>query len=84
MTRRSAAVLAAINERPGASNREVAAAAGVVDQGQISRLLARLQRLELIENVGDRPQTGPHEWHLTGQGAALRNKLAAIAQRGGG
>ena len=36
----------------GPSNREVAHAAGVKDQGQISKLLARLQTHGLLQNTG--------------------------------
>jgi AcrR family transcriptional regulator len=76
MTHRSAAVLAAISRTPGAANWQIAEAAGVLDKGQISRLLSRLQRLELIKNLGERPRTGPHEWHLTDRGIELRRELA--------
>jgi len=51
---RSSRVLAVFAAQPGASNREVANAAEVSDEGQISRLLARLQNLGLIHN----PETG--------------------------
>jgi hypothetical protein len=49
---RSARVLAVIAAQPGASNREVADGAEVSDEGQISRLLARLKNLGLIHNPG--------------------------------
>jgi AcrR family transcriptional regulator len=52
LTYRTARVLRAIGERPGASNREVADQAGIVDQGQISRLLSRLESLGLVANTG--------------------------------
>jgi AcrR family transcriptional regulator len=52
LTYRTVRVLKVIGERPGASNREVAEQAGVIDQGQISKLLGRLERLGLIENRG--------------------------------
>ena len=52
LTYRTLRVLGAVAERPGASNREVGAAAGMTDQGQISKLLARLEGLGLIANVG--------------------------------
>ncbi len=53
LTYRTARVLGAIAERPGVSNRIVAELAGVADQGQISKLLARLERLGLTFNAGD-------------------------------
>jgi len=52
VTYRTARVLKTIGERPGASNREVADQAGIIDQGQISRLLSRLESLGLIANQG--------------------------------
>jgi len=69
LTYRTVRVLAAIRERPSASNREVADGAGIADQGQISKLLARLEGLGLIENV-DRDQNKgvPNEWRLTTRG----------------
>ena len=50
VTYRTLRVLGALAQRPGASNRVVGELAGVPDQGQISKLLARLERLGLIEN----------------------------------
>jgi AcrR family transcriptional regulator len=72
VTHRTLRVLAVIAETPGAGNRDIAVASGISDQGQISRLLARLQKLELIESVGERHRTGPHQWHLTERGEELR------------
>lgn len=69
LTYRTMRVLTAIKERPGASNREIAQRAGVVDPGQMSKLLARLERLALIENTGDgRSKGGSNEWRLTERG----------------
>lgn len=69
LTYRTVRVLNAIADRPGASNREVARGAGISDQGQISKLLARLERLELIENVGHgQPRGAPNRWRLTERG----------------
>jgi hypothetical protein len=48
LTYRTVRVLTVISEHPGASNREIAEGSGIVDQGQISKLLTRLSRLELI------------------------------------
>jgi AcrR family transcriptional regulator len=69
LTYRTVRVLTAIREHPGGSNREVADGAGIADQGQISKLLSRLERLNLIENV-DRTQSkgAPNEWRLTERG----------------
>ncbi len=69
LTYRTVRVLSALRERPGASNREVADGAGIADQGQISKLLARLHGLGLIENLDRLPSKGaPNEWRLTDRG----------------
>lgn len=71
-----AAALLAIRERAGISNRDVAFAASVLDQGQISRLLARLRHLELIENrVPTGVRSASNSWHLTGLGEEALNEL---------
>ena len=73
MTYRTIRVLSAIREHPGASNRAIAHAAGIVDQGQISKLLKRLTRQELIENLGDGQSRGAsNAWHLTALGAQVQ------------
>jgi AcrR family transcriptional regulator len=72
LTYRTVRVLMIIAEHPGASNREIAKGSGIVDQGQISKLLTRLERLKLVENVGDGAEKGAaNAWHLTGRGAQL-------------
>jgi DNA-binding MarR family transcriptional regulator len=73
-TYRTARVLSAIAANPGASNRAVAAAAGILDEGQASKLLKRLAGLGLIENMAqDREPGGANAWRLTAQGEeALR------------
>jgi len=72
LTYRTARVLAAIGDYPGASNREVAERAGVVDQGQISKLLARLQARGLIAKAAPAQARGaPNSWQLTERGRAM-------------
>jgi AcrR family transcriptional regulator len=72
LTYRTVRVLVAIDRRPGSSNREVAEASDIVDQGQISKLLNRLARLELIENRGaGQEKGGANAWQLTGRGEQL-------------
>jgi hypothetical protein len=72
LTYRTVRVLMGIAAHPGASNREIADRAGVVDQGQISKLLTRLERLELIANSGGGQQHGTaNAWSLTARGAEL-------------
>ncbi len=69
LTYRTARVLQAIAETPGISNRSVGDNAGVADQGQISKLLARLERLKLIVNVGEGHAKGEaNAWKLTTTG----------------
>ncbi|HMH46647.1 MAG TPA: TetR/AcrR family transcriptional regulator [Solirubrobacteraceae bacterium] len=72
LTYRTVRVLVVIAEWPGASNREVADRSGVTDQGQISKLLARLARLELVENTGEgQEKGGSNAWRLTPSGARV-------------
>jgi hypothetical protein len=51
VTYRTTLVLRAIASTPLSSNREIARAAGLTDEGQTSHLLRRLQRRGLIEHV---------------------------------
>ena len=68
-TRRTALVLRAIVSAPRSNNREIAEAAGLIDEGQTSKLLARLERRGLIKNVGIGAARGePNAWLLTPDG----------------
>jgi AcrR family transcriptional regulator len=72
LTYRTVRVLMVVAEHPGASNREIAEGSGIVDQGQISKLLNRLARLELLENLGEgQEKGGANAWYLTPRGAAV-------------
>lgn len=72
LTYRTVRVLMVIAEHPGASNREIAEGSGIVDQGQISKLLNRLARLKLVENLGEGQEKGAaNAWHLTTRGAQV-------------
>ncbi len=76
LTYRTARVLEGVAEHPGASNRMVADAAGVFDPGQISKLLARLQRLGLLVNTGEGHAAGePNAWKLTGKGERVAQSI---------
>jgi AcrR family transcriptional regulator len=76
LTYRSARVLKVIAGRPGASNREVADRAGIIDQGQISKLLRRLEGIGLIVNVGDVGLRGePNAWTLTPRGELVEHSV---------
>jgi AcrR family transcriptional regulator len=73
LTYRTLMVLASIGAEPGASNRRVGEAAGIHDQGQISKLLGRLEGLGLIHNNGDgQPRGEPNAWTLTTRGAEVQ------------
>ncbi len=72
LTYRTVRVLMVIAEHPGASNREIAEGSGIVDQGQISKLMNRLARLELVENRGEGQERGAaNAWHLTPRGSQV-------------
>jgi AcrR family transcriptional regulator len=73
VTERTCSVLASVGERPGANNRQVAAGAGVDNEPQISRLLARLQEHGLVENRGGGSGL-PKSWWLTASGAEFLGK----------
>ncbi|HEY5261714.1 MAG TPA: TetR family transcriptional regulator, partial [Solirubrobacteraceae bacterium] len=77
LTYRTVRVLRTIAELPAASNREVADRAGIVDQGQISKILARLELQGLLVNRGGSgPARGtPNSWWLTERGEALELEL---------
>ena len=71
LTVRTHLVLTAVAEHTGPSSREIAEAAGVRDEGQISKLLARLQDRGLIHNTARASAGVPKAWQLTPQGEAL-------------
>jgi AcrR family transcriptional regulator len=84
VTYRTLRVLDAIAEHPGASNRAIGEAADTHDQGQISKLLARLEKLELIENTsgnGHRPTGEPNAWCLTARGREIESALRVRPRR---
>ena len=77
LTYRTALVLEAIAQQPGVSNRVVAELAGISDQGQISKLLSRLERLGLIANTGKGHAKGePNAWTLTSLGHQVAQRLS--------
>jgi AcrR family transcriptional regulator len=84
LTYRTLRVLDAVASHPGASNRQVGEAAGIADQGQISKLLARLRRLGLLSNRagGDAPAKGePNRWTLTPTGEQVAQTFRTHAVR---
>jgi AcrR family transcriptional regulator len=76
ITYRTVCVLTVIAASPGASNREVAAAAGISDQGQVSKLLTRLEHLGLARNDGIGAVRGaPNAWFLTDRGQQVERAI---------
>ena len=74
---RTSLVLRTIAREPRSSNREIAAAAGLGDQGQTSHLLRRLERRGLIEKVT--PRSGSRRenaWLLTPCGRGVIDLLS--------
>jgi hypothetical protein len=68
-TYRTTRVLVAIGAAPRLSNREIADAAGMSDEGQTSKLLRRLEQRGLVRNVGlGQPYGGANAWLLTSYG----------------
>jgi DNA-binding MarR family transcriptional regulator len=81
LTVRTHLVLTAVAEHAGASNRVIAAAAGVRDEGQISKLLARLKDRGLIHNTAGVTAGFPKAWRLTPQGEALLHASRPLSER---
>jgi DNA-binding MarR family transcriptional regulator len=77
LNHRAVSVLTVIGSEPGLNSRELASRDGVKDEGQMSRLLSRLERLGLIENTRDPQRRGDVKaWQLT---IALDELEAAIS-----
>jgi AcrR family transcriptional regulator len=78
LTYRTVRVLIAVAERPAANGRQIAEAAGIQDQGQMSKLLRRLEHLGLIENAAPRRGTGEaNAWSLTPRGQEIERAIRA-------
>jgi AcrR family transcriptional regulator len=81
LTYRTIRVLNTLAEHPGCSNREIGHASGIQDQGQISKLLTRLSKLELIHNTGAGQARGaPNAWALTSKGAEVERAITIRAR----
>lgn len=75
-TFRTARVLVVVGAQPGASNRAIGDASGVTDQGQISKLLQRLERTGLVSNSGGgHPKGEPNAWTLTERGETIQRTI---------
>jgi AcrR family transcriptional regulator len=86
LTYRTVRVLLAVGTLGGRgsypSNRRVGDAAGISDQGQISKLLKRLRRLGLIENKGAGAARGePNAWTLTERGREVHGAISEQTSR---
>jgi AcrR family transcriptional regulator len=76
LTYRTVRVLDFVARHPGANNREVAVGVGISDQGQISKLVARLASQGLIENAMQTAGRGlANEWRITTAGEAIRRAV---------
>src|SRR6202453_817102 len=77
LTYRTARVLEAVAAHPGSSNREIGERADIFDQGQVSKLLARLKRLGLLANSGNGQSKGEaNAWRLTELGERVTRQLS--------
>ncbi len=82
LTYRTLRVLSVISESPGLSNRAIGARAGIMDQGQVSKLLSRLGELGLIANSGAGQARGAaNAWRLDRAGAQL---IQSVGHRSSG
>lgn len=75
LTYRTVTVLRAIADEPGASNRRVSELSSIADQGQASKLLSRLSKLDLVENVGGKSAGESNAWRLTAKGQRLARAI---------
>jgi AcrR family transcriptional regulator/DNA-binding MarR family transcriptional regulator len=76
LTYRTTRVLECVAAESGASNRQVADHAGISDQGQVSKLLSRLERVGLLQNAGKERQKGEaNAWRLTDLGESVSRHL---------
>ena len=78
LTYRTIRVLHVVSGNPGISNKAVGGEAGVTDQGQISKLLARLERVGLLVNTGEGQVRGePNAWRLTPKGEQITHNISS-------
>ena len=85
LTYRTARALEGAARHPGANNRQLGDYAGIADQGQVSKLLARLEGLGLLSNQSTgRAKGEPNRWLLTPRGALVARSIATHAGASGG
>ncbi|MGA7705683.1 MAG: TetR/AcrR family transcriptional regulator [Solirubrobacteraceae bacterium] len=76
LTYRTTRVLECVAAHPGWSNRRLGEDAGMADQGQISKLLGRLERVGLIANTSQGHLKGDaNAWQLTDLGRRVTERL---------
>ncbi len=75
LTYRTMRVITAVAAHPGGSNRVIARAADIGDQGQISKLLMRLRKLGLLENRAVPVKGEPNAWFLSASGERVERLL---------
>jgi AcrR family transcriptional regulator/DNA-binding MarR family transcriptional regulator len=80
LTVRTQMALAAVAGRPGLSNREVSEVIGLSDQGQISRMMKRLQEQGLVENAQSHTKRLVRAWRLTADGDAVIDAHRSLKQ----
>jgi AcrR family transcriptional regulator len=84
LTYRTVRVLQDVCDHPGSSNRQIAERVEIHDQGQVSKLLARLQRIGLLTNTSDGASAkgDPNAWELTDTGKQVTGAIRAHAVAG--
>ena len=84
VTYRTIRALDAIAATPAMNNRQIAQAAGVADQGQVSKLLGRLESLGLVQNAnhGEHPKGTPNAWELTLKGQEVQQAIRTRQRTG--
>jgi hypothetical protein len=82
LTYRTVRVLEGVARNPGASNRAIAQYAEIHDQGQISKLLRRLEHLGLLKNSapGGHQRGEPNAWTLTATGSQVAASISGYSE----
>lgn len=76
VTYRTVLALRALAAHPGGSNRQIASVAGIADQGQMSKLLRRLEQVGMACNLtGPQERGAPNAWTLTAKGERVERSL---------
>jgi DNA-binding MarR family transcriptional regulator len=81
LTVRTQTVLAVVAEHPGLNNHRVSELAGISDQGQISRLMMRLQELGLLEDTRADERGVRKAWRLTPHGEEILRANRPLKER---